>query len=46
MIKKLSESEGSVLGFEVTGKVSLEEEKKWIDYLDNAIEYDTLKTTQ
>jgi len=38
MIKKLSESEGSVLGFEVTGKVSLEEEKKWIDYLDNAIE--------
>jgi hypothetical protein len=30
MIKELPESEGSLLGFEITGKVSLEEEKEWI----------------
>jgi len=30
MIKELPESTDSVLGFEITGKVSLEEEKEWI----------------
>ena len=38
MIKELPESQGSVLGFEVTGKVSLEEEKEWISKFENAIE--------
>ena len=38
MIKELSKSEGSALGFENTGKVSLEEEKELIDKLNNAIE--------
>jgi hypothetical protein len=38
MIKELSESEGSVLGFEVTRKVSLEEEIELQGVLNNAIE--------
>ena len=38
MIKELPESEGSVLGFEITGKVTLEEEKEWIRKFDDAIE--------
>jgi hypothetical protein len=38
MIKELPESEGSVLGIEITGKVSLEEEKKWIARFDDALE--------
>lgn len=38
MIKELQESEGSVLGFEITGKVSLEEEKEWIEKFEEAIE--------
>lgn len=38
MIKELPESEGSVLGFEITGKVSLEEEKKWIERIEEAVE--------
>ena len=38
MIKELPESEGPVLGFEVTGKVSLEDEKKWIEVIEKAIE--------
>ena len=38
MIKELPESEGSVLGFEITGKVTLEEEKEWIDKFNDAIE--------
>ena len=38
MIKELPESKGSVLGFVITGKVSLDEEKEWIDKFDNAIE--------
>ncbi len=37
MIKKLPESEGSYLGFEVTGKVSLEEELEWIGKFEEAI---------
>lgn len=31
MIKELPESEGSVLGVEITGKESLAEEKAWIE---------------
>jgi hypothetical protein len=38
MIKKLPESEGSVLGFEVTGKVSLEEEKEWIKKIEGELQ--------
>jgi len=38
MIKELPKSEGSVLGFVITGKVTLEEEKKWIDKFNDAIE--------
>lgn len=38
MIKELPESEGSVLGFEITSKVSLEEEKEWIEIIDKAAE--------
>lgn len=38
MIKELPESEGPFLGFEVTGKVSLEEEKKWIERVESAID--------
>lgn len=38
MIKELPESEGSLLGFEITGKVSLEEEKEWIGKFNDAIE--------
>ena len=38
MIKELAKSEGSVLGFEITGKVTLEEEKEWICKFDAALE--------
>ena len=38
MIKELPESEGPVLGFEITGKVTLEEEKEWIAKFDDAID--------
>ena len=38
MIKELPESEGSRLGFEITGKVSLEEEKEWIKNIEKALE--------
>jgi len=38
MITELPESEGSVLGFEITGKVTLEEEKEWIGKFNDAIE--------
>ena len=31
MIKELSESEGSILSFEITSKVTLEEEKEIIE---------------
>ena len=37
MIKELPENEGSNLGFEVTGKVSLEEEKEWIKNIEKAL---------
>ncbi|MGI9280792.1 MAG: STAS/SEC14 domain-containing protein [Endozoicomonas sp.] len=38
MIKQLPESEGSVLGFEISGKVSLEEEKEWIQKIEAVLE--------
>lgn len=38
MINKLPESEGSVLGFEITSKVTLEEEKQMIEKFDKALE--------
>ena len=38
MIKELPESEGPVIGFEITSKVSLEEEKEWIEKFEKAIE--------
>ena len=38
MITKLQQSEGPVLGVEITGKVSLEEEKAWIAQFDGLIE--------
>jgi len=37
MIKKLPRSKGAVLGFEITGKVTLEEENEWIAKFDKAI---------
>ncbi len=37
MIKELPESEGSVLGVEITSKVSLEEEKEWIERFEKVI---------
>ena len=37
MIKELPESEGRVIGFEITSKVSLEEQKEWAGKLDKAI---------
>ena len=37
MIRELPESEGSYLGFEITGKVSLEEEREWIERFEEAI---------
>ena len=38
MIKKLPESKGPFLGFEVTGKVSLEEEKEWIEKVQSVVD--------
>lgn len=38
MINELPESEGSVLGVEITSKVTLEEEKEWVERFDKAIE--------
>ncbi len=38
MIKPLPQSAGSVLGFEITGKVSAEEEKEWIAKIEQNIE--------
>ncbi len=38
MIKELPQSENSVLGFEITGKVSEEEERRWIARFDDAVE--------
>ena len=38
MINELPESEGPVLGFEITSKVSLEEEKEMIEKFEKALE--------
>jgi len=38
MIKELAQSTEAVFAFEVTGKVTLEEEKAWIAKLDKALE--------
>ena len=38
MIRELPESKGAVLGFEITGKVSLDEEKRWIKRIEGAVE--------
>ena len=37
MIRELAESKGSVLAFEVTGKVALEEKKAWIEKFDKVL---------
>jgi len=37
MIKTLPQSNGAILGFEISGKVSLDEEKQWIKKFDEAI---------
>ena len=37
MITKLAQSTASVLAFEVTGKVSLEAERQWIEEIESAI---------
>ncbi len=43
MIKELPGSEGPVLGFEISGRVSAEEEQQWIQRLNSALEdYDKL----
>ena len=38
MIKELPESNGSILAFEITGKVTLEEEKLWLEKFDKVLE--------
>lgn len=37
MIRRLPPSEGATLGFEVDGKVSLEEERQWLETIEAAI---------
>lgn len=37
MIRELPESGGAILGFEITGRVSLEEEKRWIERIEEAV---------
>ena len=37
MIKELAESQGKVLAFEVIGKVTSEEERKWVEKFDTAL---------
>jgi hypothetical protein len=38
MIRKLTESEGAIIGLEVSGKIDSEEENKWIEIFDKLIE--------
>ncbi len=38
MIKELPQSKGSILAFEIIGKVTLEEEEIWIKKFDEALE--------
>lgn len=37
MIKELPESNGPVIGFEITGKVTLEQEKEWIEKVESMV---------
>lgn len=37
MINELPHSQDNILGFEVTGKVTLEEEKKWIQRIEDCL---------
>lgn len=37
MIRQLPESEGAVIGVEVTGEIDSKEEDRWIDIFDNLI---------
>jgi len=38
MIEKLPESEGATIGIKVSGKISSEEENRWIEMFDKLIE--------
>lgn len=38
VIRELPESEGKVLGFEIAGKVTQEEERAWIDRIEQVLE--------
>ena len=38
MIKELKQSSDEILAFEITGKVTLKEEKEWIERLDKILE--------
>ncbi len=37
MIIELPESEDKALGFEITGKVTIEEEKKWVQKIEDSL---------
>jgi len=37
VIKELEKSEGSILAFKISAKVTLEEERQWIQKFDNAL---------
>lgn len=38
MIRKLSESEGSTIGIEVSGRIGIEQENQWIEIFDRLID--------
>lgn len=38
MIKQLEESGGSILGFRVSGRITLEEEREWIKKIEKVLE--------
>jgi len=38
MIKELAESQDSIFAFEITGKITLEEEKMWIERFDKVLD--------
>lgn len=38
MIKELPQSKGAVRGYEITGNVSLEEEKAWIEKIESVVQ--------
>ncbi len=37
MIKELAQSDGATIAIEITGKITLEEEQKWLDMFDDRI---------